>query len=100
MSLENAIHDVIHRVGVSFVRKKIMYKFIYKENGIPNTIISIEKRPLELLMRHLLHLHCAYKAETSEFEVLYFGKNADHGKGGKFCSHGETVDTEDLKSFA
>lgn len=29
MSLENAIRDAIHRVGMNFVRKKIMYKFVY-----------------------------------------------------------------------
>ena len=51
-----------------------MYQLKYIENGEPTTLTANNKRPLEILMRQLYNLHCAWKKGPGDFEVVYFGE--------------------------
>lgn len=57
-----------------------MYKLVYEENGVSNMLTSTKKRPLELLMRHLFNLHCAYRQDSTNFEVIFFGKKEQYNE--------------------
>ena len=51
-----------------------MYQLKYVENGASTTITANHKRPLEILMRQLYNLHCAWKEGSGDFEIIYFGE--------------------------
>ncbi len=51
-----------------------MYQLKYIENGYFTSITANSKRPLEILMRQLYNLHCAWKEGSGDFEVVYFGE--------------------------
>jgi hypothetical protein len=51
-----------------------MYQLRYIENGKDTTLTANKKRPLEILMRQLYNLHCAWKEGSGDFEIIYFGE--------------------------
>ena len=59
-----------------------MYQLKYIENGEPTTLTANNKRPLEILMRHLYNLHCTRKKGSGNFEVIYFGEKNDKQRSG------------------
>lgn len=51
-----------------------MYKLKYEEYGIVQNVMSAEKEPLQVLLRHLFALHNNYKGNTENLEIIFFGK--------------------------
>jgi len=51
-----------------------MYKLKYEADGTVQSVMSTEKEPLQVLLRHLFALHNNYKGSTENLEIIFFGK--------------------------